>query len=236
MAGEVGRTPVLVVESTCQPGEKPFTPSEVYGGESSDQRGMPSVPEEGEREPDKRPQSVQEEGEPDWALPQPSEPHTPLKGGKTKSRAPPWVTEEQRERPPEQKYPTPDQRLIEADMRCRRRLAALARDHIMKLREERQRMAYDWLGEYSRQASSIKLKGGDLSALRAEYIHRYNQLLDHERQPHSDFFVNLSLDMEEELDFNEEEPFDLSRYDQYFEWDEAEYMKLQFIVAWHYAS
>ena len=121
-------------------------------------------------------------------------------------------------------------------MRCRRRLAALARDHIMKLREERQRMAYDWLGEYSRQASSIKLKWGDLSALCVEYIHRYSQLLDRERQPHSDFFINLSLDMEEVLDFNEEEPFDLSRYDQYFEWDEAEYMKLQFIAAWHYAS
>ena len=32
MAGEVGRTPVPVAESTRQPGEKPFTPSEVYGG------------------------------------------------------------------------------------------------------------------------------------------------------------------------------------------------------------
>ena len=32
MAGEVGRTPVMVAESTCQSGEKPFTPSEVYGG------------------------------------------------------------------------------------------------------------------------------------------------------------------------------------------------------------
>ena len=42
--------------------------------------------------------------------------------------------------------------------------------------------------------------------------------------------------MEEELDFNEEEPFDLSGYDQYFEWDEAEYIKLQFIAAQHYAS
>ena len=169
-------------------------------------------------------------------MPRPTEPHTPLKEGTTESGGPPRVTEEQRKRPPEQKYFTPDQQLIEADMRHRRRLAALARDHIMKLKEERQRMAYGWLEEYSRQASSAKLKGGDLSALRAEYIHRYNQLLDRERQPHSDFFVNLSLDMEEELDFNEEEPFDLSGYDQYFEWDEAEYMKLQFIATQHYAS
>ena len=138
MAGEVGRTPVLVAESTCQPGQKPFTPSEVYGGGSSDQRGIPSVPQEGEREPDERPQSVQEEGEPDWTLPRPTEPRTPLKEGTTKSEAPHQVTEEQRKRPPEQKYSTLDQQLIEADMRRRRRLVALARDHIMKLREERQ--------------------------------------------------------------------------------------------------
>ena len=120
-------------------------------------------------------------------------------------------------------------------MRCRRRLAALARDHIMKLREERQRMAYGWLEEY-RRASSAKLKGDDLSSLHAEYVHRYNQLLDLEKQPHSDFFINLSLDIEDELDFDEEAPFDLTGYDQYFEWDEAEYMKLRFIAARHYAS
>ena len=72
--------------------------------------------------------------------------------------------------------------------------------------------------------------------LRAEYIHRYNWLLDCEKQPHSDFFTHLSIDFEEELDFNEDEPADLSEYDQYFEWDEAEYMRLQFIAARHYAS
>ena len=36
--------------------------------------------------------------------------------------------------------------------------------------------------------------GTGLSTLRAEYIHRYNWLLDHEKQPHSDFFTNLSID------------------------------------------
>ena len=93
-------------------------------------------PKEGERKPDERPQGIQEEGESNWALPRPTEPHTPLKEGMTESEAPPRVTEEQRKRPPEQKYFTPDQQLIEADMRHRKRLAALARDHIMKLREE----------------------------------------------------------------------------------------------------
>ena len=86
------------------------------------------------------------------------------------------------------------------------------------------------------RASSAKQSGIGLSTLRAEYIHRYNRLLDHEKQSHSDFFTHLSMDFEEELDFNEDEPFDLSEYDQFLEWDEAEYMKLQFIAVRHYAS
>ena len=61
-------------------------------------------------------------------------------------------------------------------------------------------------------------------------------MLDREKQPHCDFFTNLSPEVEEELDFAEEEPFDLSLYDQYFEWDEVEYMRLRFIAARRYAS
>ena len=61
-------------------------------------------------------------------------------------------------------------------------------------------------------------------------------MLDREKKPHSDFFTNLFPEVEEELDFAEEDPFDLSVYDQYFEWDEVEYMRLRFIAARHYAS
>ena len=53
----------------------------------------------------------------------------------------------------EQKYLTPRQQLLEADKRRKRRLAALARDHIMKLREERDRLAYEWSEEYAQRAS-----------------------------------------------------------------------------------
>ena len=136
----------------------------------------------------------------------------------------------------EQKYLTPRQQLLEADKRRKRRLAALARDHIMKLREERDRWAYEWSEEYAQRASSAKQSGAGLSTLRAEYVHRYDQLLEREKQPHSDFFVNLSEDIEDELDFSEDTPADLSQYDQYFEWDEAEYMRLRFTAARHYAS
>ena len=175
-------------------------------------------------------------GEPEWALPEPSDPQRPPRGGTGKDEVPLQDTQRRDEGPSEQEYLTPNQQLIEADKKRRRRLAALARDHIMKLREEQERMAYDWLEEYAMCASSAKQSGISLSTLRAEYIHRYNQLLDREKQPHSDFFTHLSIDFEEELDFNEDEPFDLSEYDQYFEWDETEYMRLQFIAARHYAS
>ena len=106
--------------------------------------------------------------------------------------------------PIEQRYPTPRQELLEADKRRRRRLAALARDRIMKLREEQDRMAYDWSEEYAMRASSAKPSGAGLGTLRAEYVHRYNRLLEREKQPHSDLFINLSEDFEDELDFNED--------------------------------
>ena len=75
--------------------------------------------------------------------------------------------------------------MLEADKRHKRRLAALARDHIMKLREEQDRWAYEWSQEYAQRASSAKQSGAGLSTLRAEYVHRYDQLLEREKQPHS---------------------------------------------------
>ena len=59
------------------------------------------------------------------------------------------MSEEQGGGPPRQESLSPEQRIVEADKRHQKRLSALARDHIVKLREERQRMAYDWLEKYS---------------------------------------------------------------------------------------
>ena len=175
-------------------------------------------------------------GEPKWALPRPSDPRRPPRGGIGKEEVTLRDTQRRDEGPSEQEYPTPDQRLIEADKKRRKKLATLARDHIMKLREERESMAHNWLEEYAVRASSAKQSGTELGTLRAEYVHRYNRLLDREKQPHSDFFINLSMDFEEELDFNEDEHADLSEYSHNFEWNEAEYMRLRFIAARHYAS
>ena len=236
VTGGIGRTPIPVAESTHQPEKEIFTLGDVSRGEGPEYRGVPVDSRQRRGESAERDMGLQRREESEWALPEPSEPRRPPGESTTGSEVPPHPTDKSEREFPRQEYPTPEQWLVEADKRHRRKLAALARDHIMKLREERHGLAQGWLEEYSMRAASAKLHGHGLGTLRAEYIYRYNRLLDREKQPHCDFFLNLSLEAEEELDFEEEEPFDLSEYDQHFKWDEAEYMKLRFIAARHYAS
>ena len=68
IVGGIGRTPVPVTESTCQPGEKPFTPGEAFGGKSPDPGGIPPVCNQGEKGPNPGTQGTQEVGGPNWAL------------------------------------------------------------------------------------------------------------------------------------------------------------------------
>ena len=225
-----------MAESTRHPGERPLPSVREHEREEPDQTGESTTPAQGQGGTVGEARGDHEGRELEWALPQPSDPHRPPKVETGGEEATSRGTQGQDESPTEQRYPTPRQQLFEADKRRRRRLAALARDHIMKLREECDRMAYDWSEEYAMRASSAKQSGAGLDTLRAEYVHRYNWLLEREKQPHSDFFVNLSENFKDELDFSQDRPADLSQYDQYFEWDEAEYMKLRFTAARHYAS
>ena len=234
--GEIGRTPIPVAESTRHPGER-FLPSvrEHDGGEPGRVGGTTTpTPRQGEAVGGT--QGGYEGRESEWALPRPSDPRSPPKAETGGEGATTRGTQRQDKGADEQRYPTPRQQLLEADKKRKRRLAALARDHIIKLREERDRLADEWAEEYAQRAASVKQSTAGIGTLRAEYIHRYDQLLEREKQPHSDFFVNLSEDVEDELDFSEERPADLSQYDQYFEWNEAEYMRLRFTAARHYAS
>ena len=234
--GEIGRTPIPVAESTRHPGEKPLPTAREHERVRPDPTGEPTISAQGQGGTVGEARGDHEGRESEWALPRPSDPHRPPKTETGEGEVTPRGIQRQDESPTEQRYPTPRQQLLEADKKRRKKLAALARDQIMKLREERDRMAEDWSEEYATRASSAKQSGAGLGTLRAEYIHRYNQLLEREKQPHSDFFVNLSEDFEDELDFSEDRPADLSQYDQYFEWDEAEYMRLRFTAARHYAS
>ena len=236
VVGEIGRTLIPVAESTRHPGEKLLPSVRKHEGEEPDQTGGTTTPAQSQGGAIGEARGGHEGREPEWALPQPSDPRRPPKVGTGGEEVTSRGTQRQDGGSTEWRYPTPRQQLLEADRRRKRRLAALPRDHIMKLREERDRLAYEWSEEYAERASSAKQSGAGLGTLRAEYVHRYDRLLEREKQPHSDFFVNLSEDFEDELDFNEDRPADLSQYDQYFEWDEAEYMKLRFTAARHYAS
>ena len=143
--GEIGRTPVPVAESTRHPGERPLASVGGHEREGLDKKSESPIPAQGQRETTGGVGGDHQGGEPEWALPRPSDPCRPPRGGPGKEEVTLRDTQRRDEGPSEQEYPTPDQQLIEADKKRRRKLATLARDHIMKLREERERMAHDWL-------------------------------------------------------------------------------------------
>ena len=141
--------------------------TETPVGEGLGYRDLPPESERGEGRMVEEAQGAQGSERPEWALPEPTDPRRPPGGdvGGAEGQEREYISQE---------YPTPQQRLIEADKRCKKRLAALARDHIIKLREERQNLAQDWLNKYSERATSARLQGKGLGVLRTEYISRYN--------------------------------------------------------------
>ena len=180
--GEIGRTPIPVAESTRHPGEKFLPSAREQGREEPGRVGGTTTPARSQGEAVGETQGGYEGGGPEWALPQPSDPRSPPKTEIGGEGATTRDIQEQDGGANEQKYLTPRQQLLEADKRRKRRLAALARDHIMKLREERDRLAYEWSEEYAQRTSSAKQSGAGLSTLRAEYVHRYDRLLEWEKQ------------------------------------------------------
>ena len=134
--GEIGRTPIPVAESTRHPGEKPLPPVREHEREEPDQMGAAPTPAQGQGGTAGEARGGHEGGEPEWALPRPSDLRRPPRAGTGKEEVTPRDTQRQDEGPSEQGYPAPRQQLLEANKKRRRRLGALARDHIMKLREE----------------------------------------------------------------------------------------------------
>ena len=134
--GEISRTPIPAAESTRHPGERPLTPVTKHEGERPGQKVESPTPAQSQGGTTGEARGDHRGGEPEWALPKPSDLRRPLREGTEKEEVPLWDTLGQGEGPSEQEHPIPDQQLIEADKKRRRRLAALARDHIMRLREE----------------------------------------------------------------------------------------------------
>ena len=79
--GGIGRTPIPVAESMHHPGERPLTPVGKSQRERPDQRGefpIPTPDQEGNTE---EVQGGHQGGESEWALPEPSDPCRPPRGG-----------------------------------------------------------------------------------------------------------------------------------------------------------
>ena len=134
--GGIGKTPIPVAESTCHSGERPLTPVGKPKRERPDQRGEFPTPAPDQGGITEEAQGDHQGGESEWALPEASDPCRPPRGEMGKEEVSLQDTQGRDEGPSWQEYPTLNRQLIEADMKRRRRLANLARDHIMKLREE----------------------------------------------------------------------------------------------------
>ena len=134
--GGIGTTPIPVAESTRHLGERPLSPVRKHKRERPDQKGESSTPVPDQGGTTEEAQDDHQRGESEWELPELSDPCRPPRGEMGKKEVPLQDTQRQDEGPSKQEYSTPNRQLIEADMKRRRRLAALARDHIMKLREE----------------------------------------------------------------------------------------------------
>ena len=87
--GGIGRTPVLMVESTHWPGEEAFPPSEVPEREGLEQRDVSRELTQDQGELAGRVQDAQIGEEPEWGLPGPSDPHEPPRRSDIQREVPP---------------------------------------------------------------------------------------------------------------------------------------------------
>ena len=79
VVGEIGRTPVLVAESTRHPGEKPLLSTRGHEREGPDPAGESATPTQGQGGTVGEARDDHEGRESEWALPRPSDPRRPPK-------------------------------------------------------------------------------------------------------------------------------------------------------------
>ena len=127
---------------------------------------------------------------------------------------------------------TPEQ----ADRVRKRKLAALAVQQISKIREERDRMEERLIQEFQERRQSLDLTREEVRLLREELIVRYQEQVDSVHQPYMDLFLNLTIETEREMDFDDEGMADLTSYEEGYEWTEERYLRLRFKAIRHFAS
>ena len=131
----------------------------------------------------------------------------------------------------------PDEMTPEQAERVRKRkLAALAVQQILKLRDERDRLEERLLQEFRERRKSQDLTREEVRFLWEELIKRYLDHVDNTHQPYMDLFQNFTVETEREMDFEDEGMADLSTYEEGYEWTEERYLHLQFKAIRHIAS
>ena len=131
----------------------------------------------------------------------------------------------------------PDEMTPEQANRIRqRKLAALAVQQIAKIREERDRMEERLVQEFRERRQSLDLTREEVRLLWEELIARYQEQVDLVHQPYMDLFLNLTIETEREMDFDDEGMADLALYEEGYEWTEERYLRLRFKAIRHIAS
>ena len=127
---------------------------------------------------------------------------------------------------------TPEQ----AERVRKRKLAALAVQQILKIREERDRLEERLIEEFRERRQTLDLTREEVCLLREELITRYQDHVDSAHQPYMDLFSNLTIETEREMDFDDEGMADLTSYEEEYEWTEERYLRLRFKAVRHVAS
>ena len=76
----------------------------------------------------------------------------------------------------------------------------------------------------------------EVRLLREELVKRYLDHVDTAQQPYMDLFANLTIETEQEMDFEDEGMADITSYEEGYEWTEERYLRLQFKAIRHVAS
>ena len=227
LGGEVSRTPqsgeVLTPRATHQ------TPSREGNGEEETVVPRQLTPERDQAP--LRPAEAQggEQGGPSYSLPPPTTHLTPPRPPRSAR-----IQDSPRQRATSD-YPgeiTPEL----ADRVRKRRLAALAVEQILKIREERDRLEERLIQEFRERRQSLDLTREEVRLLREELIVRYQEQVDSVHQPYMDLFLNLTVETEWEMDFEDEGMADLTSYEEGYEWTEEQYLRLRFKAIRHFAS
>ena len=227
LGGEVSRTPqsgeVLTPQATQQ------TPSR--GGTEEEET---VIPRQLTPERDQAPlRSVEaqggEQGGPTYSLPPPTAhltPPRPPRSARIQGSPRQRVTSD---------YPG-EMTSEQADRVRKRKLAALAVQQILRIREERDRLEERLVQEFRERRQSLDLTREEVRLLREELIVRYQDQVDSAHQPYMDLFLNLTIETEREMDFDDEGMADLTSYEEGYAWTEERYLRLRFKAIRHVAS